>query len=167
MYLSGNYDNLRLLKTFSAPLGGQQPIMLAVVVDLLLINYRSNSHYVLKRQTEVSKDIYYCDFVVAYTIRSYLDPSMRCQWPRTSYTIRSYLDPSMRCQWPRTSYTIRSYLDPSMRCPWPRTLYTIHVNVIKSKLKCRRFFVKLITGSPDFFLSLCMVDCIYFYCSCM
>ena len=148
MYLSGNYDNLRLLKTFSAPLGGQQPIMLAVVLDLLLINYRSNSHYVLKRQTEVSKDIYYCDFVVAYTIRSYLDPSMRCQWPRTSYTIRSYLD-------------------PSMRCPWPHTLYTIHVNVIKSKLKCRRFFVKLITGSPDFFLSLCMVDCIYFYCSCM
>jgi len=129
MYLSGNYDNLRLLKTFSAPLGGQQPIMLAVVVDLLLINYRSNSHYVLKRQTEVSKDIYYCDFIVAYTIRS--------------------------------------YLDPSMRCPWPHTLYTIHVNVIKSKLKCRRFFVKLITGSPDFFLSLCMVDCIYFYCSCM
>ena len=148
MYLSGNYDNLRLLKTFSAPLGGQQPIMIAVVLDLLLINYRSNSHYVLKRQTEVSKDIYYCDFVVAYTIRSYLDPSMRCQWPRTSYTIRSYLD-------------------PSMRCPWPRSLYTIHVNVIKSKLKCRRFFVKLITGSPDFFLSLCMVDCIYFYCSCM
>ena len=148
MYLSGNYDNLRLLKTFSAPLGGQQPIMLAVVVDLLLINYRSNSHYVLKRQTEVSKDIYYCDFIVAYTIRSYLDPSMRCPWPRTSYTIRSYLD-------------------PSMRCPWPHTLYTIHVNVIKSKLKCRRFFVKLITGSPDFFLSLCMVDCIYFYCSCM
>jgi len=148
MYLSGNYDNLRRLKTFSAPLGGQQPIMLAVVLDLLLINYRSNSHYVLKRQTEVSKDIYYCDFVVAYTIRSYLDPSMRCQWPRTSYTIRSYLD-------------------PSMRCPWPRSLYTIHVNVIKSKLKCRRFFVKLITGSLDFFLSLCMVDCIYFYCSCM